>query len=69
MKLLADFESKKIPYQGYAIQHGIETIHIQIPLRAAPAFEKAFREAIQDGVESRDALIHLAEEHGGKIRQ
>lgn len=67
MKLLDNIEKR--PYQGYTIEHGIERIHIKVPLSNAREFETAIAEAIADGTPSRAVLLDIVAAHDGTQRQ
>ena len=67
MSLIGSLDKK--PYQAYTIEHGIERIHVQIPLKEARAFETAFAEATADGNDSKASLLQIVESHGGSIRK
>lgn len=66
MSLLGSIDKK--PYQAYVIEHGIERVHIQIPLKEARAFEASFAESISNGDDTKNTLLSIVSEHGGSIR-
>lgn len=66
-KLLSTLEKK--PFQAYTIEHGIEKIQIQVPLKNARAFEVAFGAAIAEGIETKAELLKIMDAHGGHLRQ
>jgi len=55
----------KTAYQVYTIEHGIERIAVQVPLRNAREFEADFGTA---GTTDRAAILKMVAEHGGKVR-
>lgn len=64
-RLLTNLEKK--PYQAYTIEHGMERISIQIPLKEARGFEAAFAEAAKNGA-SKDELLKVMNSFGGNLR-
>jgi hypothetical protein len=67
-KLLSDLAAEKTAYQAYSIEHGIERIKIQIPLKEARSFEVAFNASIADGSDSKANLLAIVSAHGGSVR-
>ena len=67
MSLIGSLDKK--PYQAYTIEHGIERIHVQIPLKEARAFETAFAESTAEGIDSKSALLDIVQAFGGSIRK
>lgn len=66
-KLLNSLDKK--PFQCYTIEHGIERIKIQIPLKEALNFENGFADFIKEGLSSKSELMDLVNRHGGYIRK
>lgn len=56
---------KKTAYQTYTIQHGIESIKIQVPLTNAKVFEAQFA-AFK--TKQKNDILQLVEQVGGKVR-
>lgn len=56
---------KKVPYQTYTLKHGIESIKILVPLKAAQVFEEEFK-GLTD--RSKSAITLLVEKHNGKVK-
>lgn len=67
MSMLGDIGKK--PYQSYTIEHGIERVRVQIPLREIRAFEAAFNEALQEDKVPMATLLDVVKAHGGKLRK
>ena len=67
-KLLNDLAAEKTAYQAYSIEHGIERIRIQIPLKEARAFEKDFNAALSSGTDSKASLLEIVSKHNGSVR-
>ncbi len=65
-KLLDQLDKK--PFQAYTIQHGIERVRVQIPLKSASVFEAEFQ-ALQQKSAPMKALLKLVEDCGGQIRK
>lgn len=57
----------KMPYQAYTIEHGIERIKIQIPLKNVPSFEQEFSTALTEGVDTKESLLKIVSAHNGSI--
>ena len=59
----------KKPFQAFTIEHGIERIKIQIPLKEVRAFEKTFAMALAEGIVSKTELLRIVQACGGSIRK
>lgn len=66
-KLLNNLDKK--PFQCYTLEHGIEKIKIQIPLKEALNFENDFYTFIKEGSTSKKDLMEMVNSHGGFIRR
>lgn len=55
----------KTAFQIYTIEHGIDRISVQVPLKQVPLFEQKFLE-LQD--KRKSTIISLVVEVGGKVR-
>lgn len=55
---------KKVAFQTYVLEHGIERLSVKIPLASVPMFEDRF-----SALSSKDkkAITQLVAEVGGKI--
>jgi hypothetical protein len=65
MNLLNNLGKK--PYQAYRIEHGIEVIRVQIPLKEARNFETEFADA-QTAGKNKESLMAIVARHGGTVR-
>ena len=52
-------------YQTYTIQHGIESIKIQVPVSSVKVFEEQFS-AFK--TKDKSVILHLVDQVGGKVR-
>lgn len=66
-KLLTSLDKK--PFQCYTLEHGIEKIKIQVPLKEALNFENAFSKFLKEETTSKTELLALVNRHDGFIRQ
>lgn len=66
--LFVEMAQEKTPYQAYTIQHGIELIRIQIPMKNVRTFESSFNELLKAGVTEKTLFLRLVESADGKIR-
>jgi hypothetical protein len=66
--LLNSLQSTKTAYQSFTIEHGIERIKVQIPLKFAKIFEEKFAVSVSKDNASKEQLLKIVSECGGKIR-
>jgi hypothetical protein len=55
----------KVAYQTYTIQHGIESIQVQVPVTSVKVFEERFASF---KTKQKTAILQLVEQVGGKVR-
>lgn len=55
----------RIAYQTYTIQHGIESIQVQVPVTSVKTFEQQFASI---KTKQKTSILQLVEQVGGKVR-